>query len=417
MYSNYQIGGGKCGICQSPGTVRTTCPDNPKATNINYEKHPLAKNRPGNAKVATKPKPRPKAAAMSNPKPKPRAAAKPRPRAAAKPKAPRICNNESTLMGDEINDIPENKLFISKQGNCFDIEDDLFQWLLDGKTTDPYTQQPLWDNIAERDRLLNHQGLPKSKRALLKQKLAGSHASLTLLNIIRKYPALYHQLGTTALICYADYHTDFTPSTEALGALRAAMDSVEPMDRAQIAELKTTNGALSLIDIMSHTDGCVHGVGKSLLRIYLSIWYSIEQVDTRPALVDGCSMGVTDNVTICTVYSISNASFYVLIYIHDPDSLGFNSYMTDVNTVDYVSDDGGYSIVTDELTVTGRPNDREINITNAVRSVIEEDVNDGDRYVPWVTFDMPASKKAMGLLIAGKGATKRQNIHYIAMSG
>lgn len=35
-----QIGGGKCSICGSPGTNKTTCPCNPQATNPNYAKHP-----------------------------------------------------------------------------------------------------------------------------------------------------------------------------------------------------------------------------------------------------------------------------------------------------------------------------------------------------------------------------------------
>ena len=45
-----QSGSGKCSICGSPGTSKSTCPLNPDAKNPNPSKHPLAK------KVNTKPK-------------------------------------------------------------------------------------------------------------------------------------------------------------------------------------------------------------------------------------------------------------------------------------------------------------------------------------------------------------------------
>jgi hypothetical protein len=37
-----QLGGGRCSLCQSPGTNKTTCPLNPSATNKNLATHPLA---------------------------------------------------------------------------------------------------------------------------------------------------------------------------------------------------------------------------------------------------------------------------------------------------------------------------------------------------------------------------------------
>jgi len=48
---NYiMIGGGKCSLCGSPGTNRTSCPWNPKAKNKNAVKHPRAKGpAPGTA--------------------------------------------------------------------------------------------------------------------------------------------------------------------------------------------------------------------------------------------------------------------------------------------------------------------------------------------------------------------------------
>jgi hypothetical protein len=37
-----QMGGGKCGICKSPGVTKSTCPLNPKAKNPNPKRHPMA---------------------------------------------------------------------------------------------------------------------------------------------------------------------------------------------------------------------------------------------------------------------------------------------------------------------------------------------------------------------------------------
>ena len=38
-----QSGSGKCSICGSPGTSKSTCPLNPNAKNPNPSKHPLLK--------------------------------------------------------------------------------------------------------------------------------------------------------------------------------------------------------------------------------------------------------------------------------------------------------------------------------------------------------------------------------------
>lgn len=37
-----QYGGGKCSMCGSPGTNKSTCPMNPNASNPNRDTHPLA---------------------------------------------------------------------------------------------------------------------------------------------------------------------------------------------------------------------------------------------------------------------------------------------------------------------------------------------------------------------------------------
>ena len=58
MNSYDQIGGGKCSLCGSSGTNKTTCPLNPKISEskMNHKKHPLATK----ATKATKIKPKPK---------------------------------------------------------------------------------------------------------------------------------------------------------------------------------------------------------------------------------------------------------------------------------------------------------------------------------------------------------------------
>ena len=67
-----QSGGGKCSLCGSPGTTKTTCPLNPDATNPNPKKHPLAlksgtKQSNGNYKKTKKAKSKsPKSVKMSS---------------------------------------------------------------------------------------------------------------------------------------------------------------------------------------------------------------------------------------------------------------------------------------------------------------------------------------------------------------
>jgi chemotaxis protein histidine kinase CheA len=49
---NYQQGGGKCSLCRSEGTNKTTCPLNPKSSKPNPTKHPLAHKSIGSKQVA-----------------------------------------------------------------------------------------------------------------------------------------------------------------------------------------------------------------------------------------------------------------------------------------------------------------------------------------------------------------------------
>ena len=52
-----QFGSGKCSICGSPGTTKSSCPLNPNAKNPKPEKHPLAlklsKQKKSRPKVTT----------------------------------------------------------------------------------------------------------------------------------------------------------------------------------------------------------------------------------------------------------------------------------------------------------------------------------------------------------------------------
>lgn len=95
----FQIGGGNCTICGSPGTNKSTCPCNPAVINPNPAKHPLCKKG-----IAIKTSPKPISPKVSPPKPSPKVSSpkvsppKPSPKVSPpKPKLIKLWNGKENI--------------------------------------------------------------------------------------------------------------------------------------------------------------------------------------------------------------------------------------------------------------------------------------------------------------------------------
>lgn len=365
MLKNYQIGGGKCSLCGSFGTSIASCPLNPNALSPNPKKHlkaaqpqqpvqkPKAVRKPKQLVQKPKAKPKPKAVQQQDdqdaqaaqpaepaapivrglvkqrkvpmgPLPRP---AEPAAAAGRKPN----CNNEFTIMGDETDDIPPHKLYVSPGGNCFNISDDLYRHLMAGNNTDPYNQQPLWTDKESMLQFLDHPGWEPEQKAALHDLLL-SPLRPAVVDVLSKSP-LFNDLYHTGMLLYSDYTSDFTVATEAihkyLGDLRASDQGRIILDlrERQLGNPQTVEEIL-----MGANSSCIHGVGIHLIKFYFDLWHMMP-ADQRPPLpqtvlsLDKNFRGDEyKNVKLVALSTQKEDDVYVMLYIYDWENDGQNSH-------------------------------------------------------------------------------------------
>lgn len=341
-----QHGNGRCSLCGSPGTNKSSCPLNPIAKSHNYEKHPNARviEQPKQIKNISKEPKLIKNQVNVNKeiipiqnitddklKLKLKGKGKPLISSSIEPLKPK-CKNEYTLMGDEVDSIPFEKLYVSPDGNCFNISDDLFNHLKNGNNTDPYTNRPLWTNSKEMDKFLNHKGFTVSERneltLLFKEPLKP--------NIIRILSTLpeFEMIYKTGYACFIDYTYNFEIAERNLKELANRLNLIgnDGQEILNLREMSLGNPE-TLREIL---DGaglrCIHGVGSKLISFYLNLWHTLP-VDKRPALpntvLDDMSPDLSPNVNNyakLVVFNTTSNNFYVMLYIYDWENRGQRSY-------------------------------------------------------------------------------------------
>lgn len=403
VYMYRQHGGGVCSLCGSPGTNKTTCPLNPAAKNPNPAKHPRA------------------AALTGAPAPIPAAAAVPAPIAASSVAAD--CTNPSTLMGDEVADIDPRRLYRAWTGNCYDIVEDLYPYLLSGKTTDPYTNQPLWRNDAERDEILRHRGLSPAQRKQLHAKLLGGNPlTEDMQELLKRNKQVFHLIGTVGLILYGDYHPDFKPSQEALAHLDDAISKSPDADK--LGDIRATQlNSITLGEIMSEQgSSCIHGIGMRLARLYLSLYMVMGGEPVMGPLAKGYNRVSNPNTITYSVYALYDATYYVGIYLYDEETYGRNSKLGHLGTI--VFDDttltwSDFDIAENQAHTSSHiayPTARAVSMYDAAQSEMQELMLGSGVFDPW---DMiPTTRSALAKLITEHKLQKR-NIEpkYYEISG
>lgn len=409
----HQTGGGACSLCRSPGTTKITCPWNPKAKNPNPAKHPLAKGKPpaGKTKPPTAKPPKPLAPAPIDDIPAPAA----------------DCINPATLMGDDVNVIDPLKFYRAWTGNCFDIEEDLFPYLLSGKTTDPYTNQPLWRNNAERDEIIKHPGLTAEQQGQLHVKLLGGNPlTKDTQALIKRNKKLFHLIGTVGLILYGDYHPDFAPSQEALAYLDNELS--KSRDDAKLRDLHGTGlGATTLAEIMAEQgSACIHGIGMRLIRMYLSLYMVMGGKPVMGSLPKGYNRVQNANTITYTVYAVSDPTWFVGIYLHDEETYGRSSKLGHLG---YVGIKGTTQEWRDFVIAEGRggtssqisyPTAREVGMYKAAQDEIAGILRaaDSEEFSPWPTM-IPFNLAAFNKLIRERKLPKGRKVklRYYEVSG
>jgi hypothetical protein len=246
----------------------------------------------------------------------------------------RRCNNTDTLMGDSVDDIEDQYLYRSPNGNCFDIRE-IFQHIMSsGNYIDPYTGQLMWSNEADSRAILDHPGLEPAQRQALRSRLFDEEPLVDItVNVLQKNFDVLNQvaqLGMTMLGNY-DVMEQFESCRYELNILMIMLESMPVEDRHTLLELKFTvygMGELTLgavIDMAQNT--CVHTVGFYFLYFYIGYWRLLAENNVFMTLPLGIQPTTESRATLITVYNRSTNRAYVAIHIYDEAGRGLDSKM------------------------------------------------------------------------------------------
>ncbi len=381
----YQIGGGNCSLCGSPGTNKSTCPLNPAAANKNWAKHPLAGNPPAGlaqAPIVNIPKapvapinlaafPMPPAAPVI-PKPiihkpaylrkvpvaliKPlkaivpiKAAVKPVRISTSPPYLRKDCANAQTLLGDQTDDLEANPhLYVTESGHCFNVEEELLPSFKQGDFKNPYTMQLF--SPQELESMLKYPHMTEPNRAAMRYKIAGGLSDREIA-VLSHNPEVFREIYKAGYACFIDHTDRYMYSEEqtffyAIKAISKLLQSIETLpdgDRVIFGNMKT--GRETLTTILAGINGeCIHGGGLKLVKLFMRQYHMLPK-ESRPDVSDLGIIGMDHDTDVndeaqknayLLCFNTENSIFelnFTLLYIYDEPASGrddYASYFMDV---------------------------------------------------------------------------------------
>lgn len=185
------------------------------------------------------------------------------------------CHNQLSIYGDEISEIPPEKLYITSSGYCHNI-DELMTFIIgtEGKKNiephDSTNTIKIWQNEGEKNKIINF----KHVDVLLKNKYNQIMNKKNILPIpLDKLQNMMNMIAYLAFVCLNDDPSsfedgDFSSATEALGLFSEIINQFEENERTFIYQLKNGSGT-TLLKILQDDAMCIHMKGDQILNIYL----------------------------------------------------------------------------------------------------------------------------------------------------
>lgn len=206
----------------------------------------------------------------------------------SKKKKTRTCNNAETFMlFTDVNDIDEDDLIVTPSGYCFSITE-ILEWIKSGNYTNinPHVQtEALFDTL---DGIKN----PALITALSTYFAAQRSKRDVEAGVIARNIDTFYLIGRAGGICYFDQlhnfeeqdSSAFEASIEALSDLMTAIEELPSKEaRAIFLGLKTYGDIPLANTIKAANEGtlCIHGVGTSLLSIFVRNYLSTEKKEPQ----------------------------------------------------------------------------------------------------------------------------------------
>jgi len=263
----------------------------------------------------------------------------------------RPCNNDSDLT-DENNftDLPEHRIIRDDKGNCFTRNDLMSTFTVTNRPTNPFTNQPFWTDKKSFDQFISHPAFTDDDRHRLSALFYPTNLDKKVIDVIVKNPRVFDTIGYVGGILTADYGTDFKNSQSALAHLRHTLDKIHPHDKKIFEDMRiktTRTGAFQTIgDILKDCNNvCIHGIGNSLLGIYLNYYMRVHKSnvrkDLKPNLIDIFIHSTIQSIILFPF--VRDREVILVIYKYDDDpskivieNFGSFNYVRDGRRVDRV---------------------------------------------------------------------------------
>ena len=353
----YQIGGGNCTLCLSPDTNKSTCPLNPTVRKPNYEKHYKSEiprpnigqldqpvHRIPNLVVAPIKEVIDQVPALIKSRKIKAQAKKEKQDKISPPYKRSLCKNESTIQGDDTADMIANPhLFVTDEGFCFNVEEDLLPMFQQGNFQNPYNG--LLFSPAELEEMLKYPHIKNQNRELMRDKFK-SGLTDAVLKAIRDYPEVFKEIYRAGYSCFIDYTDkyEYPPALEfyyALEGIGKLVENIEALPQAArdiFNSMKTGSTTLATI-LVGINETCVHGGGLNLLKIFMRQFHLLPD-DLKPDISD---LGIIDLKNDIDIIPEAQKNAYLLIfntnnsilnrnitlmYIYDEPTSGRNDLLT-----------------------------------------------------------------------------------------
>ncbi len=195
-------------------------------------------------------------------------------------------NNETFFLMTDTKDIPKDDLFRTDSGYCFSINE-LISWL----DSDTFNNKNPYDNTEEMfyedklSQLIKHPQLKSKVERYFKSK---KNERDIIIDVLHNHMDILYNIGRVGRICYynniTSHSTESSPfeySIEALISLTEIIDKLNSKDKEiinNLVDVVSFNLTLeSLIQAANNGNSCIHGVGRSLILMFVYYFLSVEK--------------------------------------------------------------------------------------------------------------------------------------------
>lgn len=411
------FGGGKCSLCGSPGTNKSSCPlltgqqshpKHPNASAMKSQPQPQPQIQPQIQQRIVPIRPSPiKPLTSTGPfkvhlKPKQVRQVEETRLAKQAREARNRCVNPTTFLGDDVNDIPAEYFYQSPSGYCYDINELFDHIIASGDYMDPYTRDPLWTDDAGMKAIIEHPGLDQDKRQKLRFILFNEKPIVSsTVDLLYNRVDILQQIGMVGLTLLGNYDVTqvFADCRDQLQILSAMIDTTYS-DKPLLLALKVNimgTGEFTLNNILEMSQNtCIHTIGFYFLYFYSHYWHMLKLNGINVPLPQGLMYTVSPNALLIFTYNRSIERAFIAIHIYDEESLGANSKMGYIAVLDWIYGDFHTHLthVTNEnspnMDMVGIrrpgsqiyfPTQREMSIYAAVQGAFLEQVEQREYYV------------------------------------